>query len=174
MSDTTLVMSSFLEVEPAVTALDKLRGLGLSDDEITVRSSLPLSAEILGRPHVKTRLPRISLVSALVGLGLGLFFTVLTPYMYIVRVGGQPIIPVPPTLLLLYEFTMLALIIGTFGGFLVLNRFPSRQPQAYDPQLNDGRINLVVKSPADKAADVAAILAEQGGEVVEDPERSEL
>jgi hypothetical protein len=172
--DTAVVLSSFQEIDPAAAALGRLRGHGIPDGDVTVLSSLPYSAEILGRPHVKTRLSAISLVAAVLGLGAGLFLTVVTPYMYIIRVGGQPIVPVPPTLLLLYEFIMLALILGTFGGFLVLNRFPSTEPQYYDPELTDGRISLVVHAPPDKKAEVVAILEEHGAQVMHDPERREL
>jgi uncharacterized protein YneF (UPF0154 family) len=172
--DTAVVLSSFLEVNPTAAALDGLQGLGIPDEDVTVMSSLPWSAEILGRPHAKTPLSKIALVCALIGLGIGIFLVVLTPYMYIIRVGGQPIVPVPPTLLLLYEFIMLALILGTFGGFMALSRFPSMKPQYYDPKLNDERISLLVHTTADKKADVVAVLEEHGGQVVQDPERREL
>ena len=169
-----IVMSSFLEIDPTVAALQQLRGLGIPDSDMTVRSSVPYSAEILGRPHAKNNLSVISLVAALAGLGAGIFFTIITPYLYIIRVGGQPIVPVPPTVLLLYEFIMLALILGTFGGFLALNHFPDSTPQHYDPKLTDGRINVLVYSPEDKKGDVVAILEAHGGEVIQDPERRRL
>ena len=172
--DTAVVLSSFHEVNPTTAALGGLQSLGIPDEDVTVMSSLPWSAEILGRPHTKTPLTRIVLVCALVGLGIGIFLVVLTPYMYIIRVGGQPIVPVPPTIILLYEFIMLALILGTFGAFLVLNRFPSMKPQYYDPELNNEQISLLVQTPADKKADVVAVLEEHGGQVVQDPERREL
>lgn len=174
MSDPIVVMSSFLEIDPSAAALDRLRALGIPDKDIEVMSSLPYAAEILGRPHVKSRLTVISLVSAIVGVGAGIFFTVITPYLYIIRVGGQPIVPVPPTALLMYEFIMLALIVGTFGGFLALNRFPSTEPQYYDPKLTEGRISLLIHTPADKEADVVAILEELGAQVIQEPERRRL
>ena len=172
--DTAVVMSSFMEVNPSAAALGGLQSLGIPAEDVTVMSSLPWSPDILGRPHTKTPLAKIAMVSALVGLGIGIFLVVVTPYLYIIRVGGQPIVPVPPTLLLLYEFIMLALILGTFGAFLVLNRFPSLQSQYYDPELNNERISLLVHTPADKKADVVAVLDEHGGQVVQDPERREL
>lgn len=172
--DTVVVMSSFIEVNPTAAALGGLQSLGIPDEDVTVMSSLPWSPEILGRPHVKTPLSRIALICALIGLGIGIFLVIVTPYLYIIRVGGQPIVPVPPTVLLLYEFIMLALILGTFGAFLALNRFPSSEPQYYDQELNNERISLVVHTPADKKADVVAVLEEHGGEVVQDPERREL
>jgi hypothetical protein len=174
MSDQAVVMGSFLDIEPSADALDEFRSLGIADADITVMSSLPYSPDILGRPHLKTRLPVISLVAAVLGLLAGLFFTAVTPYLYIVRVGGQPIVPVPPTLLLLYEFIMLFLIVGTFGGFLFLNHFPIDKPQYYDPKLNDGRISILVRCAAEKKAGAIAVFQALGAEDVHEPERREL
>lgn len=174
MSDESVVMGSFLDIEPSADALDDLRSLGIADGDITVMSSLPYAPDILGRPHRKTRLPVVSLVAAVLGLLAGLFFTAITPYLYIVRVGGQPIVPVPPTLLLLYEFIMLFLIVGTFGGFLFFNHFPLDKPQYYDPKLNDGRISILVHCPTEKVADAMAVFEAHGAQDIHEPERREL
>jgi hypothetical protein len=171
---TAMILGSFRDIEPTADALDALRSLGIADDQISVLSSLPYAPTIMGRPSVRTRLPLISLTSALLGLVAGLFFTAITPHLYIIRVGGQAIVPFPPTVLLLYEFIILFLIVGTFGGFLVLNHFPSSKPHYYDLKLNDGRISIVVRCPADKRADAVAALEAHGAEDVHEPERRDL
>jgi hypothetical protein len=167
-------MSTFDEVEPTAAALEELRALGLGDDDIAVLSGLPYAPDILGRPHIRTVLPRVSLVSAVIGLLAGLFFTAITPYLYIIRVGGQPIVPVPPTALLLYEFIMFLLIIGTFGGFLALSRFRRGEEVHYDPRVSDGAISLVIHAPAEAEAEVIAALEAHGGDVTRAPERRQL
>jgi hypothetical protein len=174
MSNLAAVMGSFEEVEPTADALDGLRELGVPDQDIEILSSLPYSSSILGRPHLKSRLPLISLGSAALGLLVGLFFTVITPYMYIIRVGGQPIVPTPPTVLLLYEFTMLFLILGTFGGMLWLDHLPSYGREYYDPSLTDGRITILVQCPDEKKAAAVEVLRSQGAVEIHEPERREL
>lgn len=173
-SATTVLMGLFQDIERTADALDELRGLGIPDRDITVLSSLPYSTDILGRPHIKSKLPIISLVSAALGLLVGVFFTVVTPYLYVIRVGGHPIVPVPPTALLLYEFTMLFLILGTFGGLLRLNAFPSYSPQYYDVSLTDGRIGVFFQCPTDKQEAARKVLESQGAENIHHPERREL
>jgi hypothetical protein len=172
--NTAVVMGSFTDVEPTADALDELRARGIADDQISVMSSLPYSPKLLGRPSVRTRLPTISLTSAIVGLLAGIFFTIITPHLYIIRVGGQPIVPLPPTFLLLYEFIMLLLIVGTFGGFLALNHFPSGKATYYDPKLNDGRISLVVHVPPGQKDEAVAALEAHGAVDIHEPERREL
>jgi len=167
-------MGSFRDIDPTVEALDRLRELGIPEENISVLSHIPLSERVLGRPHRTTWLPTIALVSAALGLLIGLFFVAITPNLYVIRVGGQPIVPFPPSALLLYEFIMLSLILGTFGSFLVLNRFPDRRPEPYDPDLNTGRIGLVVEAPDDLREDVIAALDALGAEDIGEPERRSL
>jgi hypothetical protein len=164
-------MGSFRDVEPAVDALDRLRALGISDHDIAVFSSPPYSHEVLGRPAIHTRLPIVSLVSAVLGFLTGVFFVVITPYLYVIRVGGQPIVPTPPTAVLLYEFTMLFLIVGTFIGLIVLKRSPEAEPEYYDPKVNDGRISLLVHVPKEKKLMATVVMQERGAEDIHDAER---
>ncbi len=173
-ADSTVLMGLFEDIERAADTLDQLREIGISDRDITVLSSLPYSSRIWGRPHVKTSLPIISLASAIVGFVVGLFFTVVTPHLYVIQVGSHPIVPVPPTAVLLYEFTMLFLILGTFLGLLWLNFFRSPGPQYYDPSLVKGRIGVLFRCPPEQQEAARAILEAQGAENIHEPERRNL
>jgi hypothetical protein len=57
MTDATVLMGMFQDVERAADTLDKLREIGFSDDDITILSSVPYSHEMLGRPHTDERPP---------------------------------------------------------------------------------------------------------------------
>jgi hypothetical protein len=161
MTDSTVLMGSFQDLERAADTLDQLRALGISDGDITVVSSMPYSAKALGRAEVKTPLPGIVMASAMAGLLIGLFFTVVTPYLYVIRVGGQPIVPVPTTALLLYEFIMLILILGSFVGVVVLNNLPSTGPSYDGPALIDDRIGLLFRCSAEQKEKAHAVLESQ-------------
>jgi hypothetical protein len=166
MVDSIVLIGSFHDLERAADALDQLRALGVLDQDITVLSSLPYSAKAMGRPEVKSWLPVVTMTSAVVGLLIGLFFTVVTPYLYVIRVGGQPIVPKPTTALLLYEFTMLVLILGTFVGVLAMSNLPAGGPQYDGPALTDDRIGLLFQCSSEKGEAARAILESQGAEDV--------
>lgn len=174
MAESTVLMGTFQDLDRTADALDGLRDLGIADRDIEVMSSVPYSAEMLGRPRYKTLLPIISLVSAILGFLVGLFYTVGTPNLYPIMVGGQPLVPGPPTALLLYEFTMLFLIIGTFLGMLWINLFPSFGPQYYDRKVTDGRIALVINCRPDQTEATRAVLETQEAEEISEPERRPL
>jgi hypothetical protein len=167
-------MGTFQDVERAVGALEELRAAGLADDDITVLSSIPYSHEILGRPHKTVKLPYISLACAIVGLLVGIFYAGVSPNLYVIPVGGQPTVPGPPTAVLLYAFTMVFLIIGTFLGLLWLNGFPSFKPQYYEPKLNDGRIALILRCKPAQTEAARAVLQAQKAENIHEPERRSL
>jgi hypothetical protein len=172
--DQAVVMGSFTNVERSAEALERLRAAGIDDRDITVMSSVPYAPAILGRPPVRTLLPRISLGSAALGLAIGIFFVVITPYLYVIRVGGQPISPTPPAILLLYEFCMLFLIIGTFAGLLVMGRMPPSGPEYADPKLSADRVVLLVSCPPDQEQAAIDILKDQGAVEVQEPKRRKL
>lgn len=174
MTDSTVLMGTFQDVERAVGALEELRAAGLADDDITVLSSIPYSHEILGRPHKTVKLPYISLACAIVGLLVGIFYAGVSPNLYVIPVGGQPTVPGPPTAVLLYAFTMVFLIIGTFLGLLWLNGFPSFKPQYYEPKLNDGRIALILRCKPAQTEAARAVLQAQKAENIHEPERRSL
>lgn len=165
-----VVMGRFRDVDRVADALEQLREFGISEEQVEVLSGLPFSAAILGLKHRKTILPLISVGSAVVGFGAGLFFTVVSPNLYVVRVGGQPVVPIPPTALLQFEFTMIFLILGTFLGFMWLNLFPALGPQHYDRKISDGEIALVVNCREDEKSSVRALLESQEAENVHEPE----
>lgn len=166
----TVVMGRFRDVDRAADVLDQLREFGISEDDVEILSGFPLTAEMLGLKQRKSMLPLISLGSAVAGFLVGLFFTVVSPNLYVVRVGGQPVVPVPPSALLQFEFTMIFLILGTFIGFLWLNLFPALGPQYYDRKISDGEIGLVIHCRQDEKSSVRALLESQAAENVHEPE----
>ena len=170
MDNGTVVMGRFQDVSFAADTLDKLRQAGVEDDSIEVISGFPFSPEMLGRPHKTTILPAISLGSAALGFLVGLFMTVGTPNLYVAHVGGQPVVPIPPTALLQFEFTMIFLILGTFLGFLWLNLFPNLKPTLYDAKVSDGEIGLLVHCSAEQKEQVLAVLESQHALNIHEPE----
>src|SRR5574340_115798 len=119
--DDLLLLGMFHRAETAADTIERLHTrLGIPDNRISVMSSIPYSAAILGRKRRRDRLVPIALLGALAGLLVGLFFPVGTPLLYPLTQGGQPLIPIPPTLLILFELTMMGTLLVTFAGFVTI------------------------------------------------------
>ena len=157
------VIGLFHEATPTADTLDRLRELGVTDDKITVMSGIPYSAEMLGRPPVRTRVGRMALIGALLGLLTAVFLSVGIFLLYPLMQGGQPIVPVPPTLIVLFEVTMLGTMWMTFFAMLVSNRFPTFKTGAYDPRITEGHIGVLAQVDEGLGDQVATILTENGG-----------
>jgi hypothetical protein len=72
---------------------------------------------------------------------------IFTPLLYFVPVGGQPKVPVPPSVVVLFELTMLGLLISTFLGVFLDSTFPSYRPMEYVPEISDGKIAVLFHCP---------------------------
>ena len=54
MSDSTMLLAVFEDIEPAAEGIDKLHDLGIQDDQMNVISGVPIKGAILGRPSAVT------------------------------------------------------------------------------------------------------------------------
>ncbi|RPI99974.1 MAG: DUF3341 domain-containing protein, partial [Chloroflexi bacterium] len=93
----------------------------------------------------------------LVGILLAAFITIGTPALYPIRVGGQPLVPLPPSAIIFFELVALCTMLGVFFGFLMQNRFPILTRRMYDERITDGYIGVEVRAPGrlvDQVVDV--------------------
>ncbi len=166
-----VLMALFEDVDHVPDTLDELRRRGIGEHDMVVLSGVPYPAQVLGRPMVWERLPWIALSGAFVGFLIGLFLNAGTPLLYPIRVGGQPLIPIPPSAVITYEFTMMGLIVSTFLGVLWESTFPSFGPKHYHPEITAGRIGVLFRCPDEETADLLRTqLAEHGAIEVIEPE----
>jgi uncharacterized membrane protein len=79
MSDQITLIALFSEIDPAVNAIDKLREMGITDQNLEVISGIPISHKVMGRPLIKTFIPKLALGGAIVGLLAAVFLMFGTP-----------------------------------------------------------------------------------------------
>ncbi len=175
MSDDTMtLLALFQEVDPASDAVEKLRELGVKDDQMNVISAVPYKEEILSRPKVHTHIPGIALVGALTGFSLAVFLIWGVPVLYPLEVGGQPMFPVPPLLVVGFELIMLIMLTATFLGVFVDSSLPTYKPQLYTPEVSDGKIAVFFNCPADMQSKLENVMRSLGAESVRAVEACEL
>ena len=174
MAETQALMGIFQDIDRVVLALDRLRELGIAEGDLQVLSSRPYSPAILGRPTPKTRLPLIIVGGAILGFLVGVFLAYGSPNLYIIHVGDQAVVPGPPTAIVLYELTMIGIVLGTFVGMLWQSGFLFRDPQYHELALADGRIGVLVRCQPEQKDAVRAALEAEGAERVSEPERKAL
>jgi hypothetical protein len=174
MSEMKTFLALFTEIDPAVDALDQLREHGVGDEQMNVISGIPLTDKILGRPRVWSNVPRLALGGAVMGLFLGIFLAFGIPYMYPIKVGGQALMSGAPTVVVVFEMTMLGLLASTFIGVFLDSTFPSYRPKEYIHEISDGKIAILYTIPEEKENAVMEALNKLGAESITTAERRQL
>ncbi len=174
MSDSTMLLAVFSDIEPAANGIEKLHELGVSDDQMNVISGIPIRPAILDRPSAVTHVSRIAFAGAILGLLLGVFFIWGIPWLFPLQVGGQPLFPVPQLLIVVFELTMLGLMGFAFLGMLVDSGFPAYTPKEYVPEISDGRIAVLFRCPEGDQKKFVDTLTKLGAESVNPAEARQL
>ncbi len=161
-------MALFDDLDCAVRAIEGLHEIGIKHEDMEVITAVPFEEEVLGRPHVRELMPRITVTGAIIGFITALLFLFGTVYDYPIRVGGHPYFTIPPKIVIMYELTMLGIIISTFLGAVVWESpLPSYSPKPYDPSISDGRIAVVFKAAGDLLQKAIEIVEQFEGEAKE-------
>ena len=174
MTEKTMLLALFADLEPAADAVEKLRELGLHDDQMNVISGVPVTEEMLGRPRQWSNVPRLALGGAVLGFLLGAFLAFGTPQVYPIQVGRQALIPGAPTVVVLFELTMLGMLVSTFLGVFLDSTFPSYAPKQYVPEISDGRIAVFFECPPGGEKKFSEAMRKLGAESVQPAEAQPL
>ncbi len=159
-----LLLGLFHDVGPVGDAVEGLHRLGIRDDRIEVLSSFRYRPDLFGRPHPRRRVWLFAVLGAVSGFLIGIFLTVGTPVLYPLNVSGQPLIPVPPSIVILFEYTMLGALVFAFVRFMYDSRSPGTWDRIYDERLTEDAIGVLVGVDSPRAERAEAILRENGAE----------
>ena len=168
-SGSVSLLAVFPDLGPAADALDKLRSLGLSDDHMNVISGIPATEAMLGRPNQWTNVPRLAAGGSILGFCAGAFLVFVSPYLYPVpiQVGSQAFVPGPPTVVVLFELTMLGMLLSTCLGVFLDSYFPNYRPMEYVKEVSDGKIAIFFICPEESREKFTKAMTALGAEKVE-------
>ena len=174
MSEKTRLLALFKDIDPAANGTDALHALGVSDHEVEVVTGSPINPEMLGRHHPHTNVPRFALAGSILGLLVGLFLAFVTPRLYRLDVGGKPLSPGAPSIVVIFEMIMLLMLIFTFLGVFFESVYPSYEKKEYVPEISDGDIAFIFDCEADKVSRFEEELMKAGANSVKVIERQQL
>ena len=163
MADTTIV-GLFEDIDHAADALRRLRGEGgAAPKDLMVLSSVPFPEGVLEADKSPIRLPLITVIFAFVGIAFGIALAGGTAELYLIRVGGKPISPIPPIGIIAYEMMMLFALSAAFIAALFEMRLPSWRAKVYDPRISEGLIGIAAHCADEKQAVQAERLCREAG-----------
>ncbi len=170
------LLAVFSDLAPAADAVEQLRASGVHDDCMNVISGIPVTEAMLGRPRQWTNVPRIAMGGAILGMGAGIFLAFISPFLYPypIQVSTQAFVPGPPSVVVLFELTMLGMLLSTFLGVFLDSFFPNYRPMKYVPEISDGKIAIFVECPDCDEQKITDLLKKLGAESVKPAEAQHL
>ncbi len=175
-SEVVDLLAVFSDLGPAADAIEHLRSIGVHDDCMNVISGVPVTEAMLGRPSQWTNVPRIAMGGAILGFCGGVFLTYVAPFLYPypIQVSSQAFVPGPPTVVVLFELTMLGMLLSTFLGVFLDSFFPNYRPMKYVPEVSDGKIAVLIECSHVEEQKVTDALKKMGAESVKPAEAQHL
>jgi len=174
MNNKNLLIAVFADIDPAANAVDLLRTLEFREDQISIISGFPISEAMFGRKPQKSHVPLMALGGSILGLLVGLTFGVWTPLTYPLNVGGQPLVAGPPVIIVIFEMTMLGMLLSTFIAVFLDSKFPNLKPMEYVTEISDGKIAILINCEGHNCDEVTKQLQQSGAESVRKAEANPL
>jgi hypothetical protein len=166
MPEMVTLLALFNEIEPAAAGIERLHQSGRPDEDIHVLSGVPVMERALGRPKPHTNIPLLGLAGAVAGILLGLYFSFGTPIAFPVAVGGQPILPIPPGIIVTTVCALLSMLVFVFLGVFFESYLPAYGPMNYIPAISDGKIAVQFTCQVEEQQMFVNALTEAGAESV--------
>jgi Protein of unknown function (DUF3341) len=135
--------------QSAQEAVNRLRGAGLADRDITILSAQPMEDFEFGHIDSKSRMWWLACGGALVGMSAAYGLAVVSQRSWPINVGALPEFAWWPSLIIIFELTMLGAILTTVATLLITGSLPGRGEKLYDPAVTDGQILVGVENPSE-------------------------
>jgi mono/diheme cytochrome c family protein len=164
----TDLFALFATPEETGEAVRRLSALGVADRDITILSHVPYEPEVVGRSSPQRGgMGPVGAIGGALGVLTALLLAGVVFLLYPLDQGGQPVLPFPPSIIILVEVTMLVTMWTLFFGFVLVNRMPTFGRPAYSQEITAGKIGLLTPVASERLESAVDALRQSGAEVLE-------
>lgn len=157
------VLGLFESVNAAADATKTVENLPVSHEDMRVLSSGPYPHGTFFEDHPPTPIWIFTLLGGIGGFLLGLFLGGGTQELMNLNVGNKPNFSLPVMAVICYELTLLGAVIGNITAMFFLQGLPNWNERAYDPEITNGKIGLLVRTEDEAlAAKIEKIMKTSG------------
>lgn len=148
------IYALYSDGQSAQEGVNRLRSAGLADRDITILSAQPMEDFEFGHIDRSNRLWWLACGGALVGMAAAYGIVFVAQAAWPINVGALPMFAWWPSLIIIFELTMLGAILTTVVALLVTGALPGRGEKLYDPAVTSGQILVGVENPAEASVSV--------------------
>ena len=166
------VLGLYSNADTAAEAARNLRAAGFTSDDYEVMTGNPYPEGAFGEHVKKNKLFRFSLFGAFIGFITAFLFVFATQAAFPLVTGGKPILAIPASMIIMYEFTLLLAMIFTVIGVIFESRLPrpGGEGPLYDTRITLGYIGLLVTVDEERISNAQEALQSGGAEdVINEP-----
>jgi hypothetical protein len=156
------ILGLYPDADSAAEATGALKDAGFTGRDYDILSSTPYPSGAFGEEVGPIKLYVFPLVGALCGFIVGIAVTLGTQLANPLVTGGKPILAIPPSIVILYEGTMLGAIIFTVIGVLFESRLPNLGLSVYDTRITEGYIGVLIPGTDEQVSTAENVFRETG------------
>jgi hypothetical protein len=165
MSNSVVIVGSFIDEEQCAHAVEELREAKVSDFNTFSPYPSHIIAHAIGLP--KSRARWVSFTGGITGVLTGLAITIGTTYEWRLNAGGKPLVSWPPFIVICFELMILLGGIFGFFGFLGFSGVPALEPlTGYKDRFTGDRFGLVVRCDEGDRSRIEGLIRTAGAEEV--------
>lgn len=144
------ILALFSDFDQASIAIRELKASnvpGFELKDLTLKSPIehPEIEELLGKRPVYVRI--FTFFGALFVPLLGFLFVSSSQATFLLQPkGGKPVIPIPPDMVLCYEFFILGGVYLTVLGFFISAKLPMKRHKLYNARVSEDQIGILIKA----------------------------
>jgi hypothetical protein len=171
MSGKPALMGIFSYLDDLLNALKAVKERDVKIDTVYSPIHRHEIIDALGLKQLST-VRFFTLAGGILGVLTGIGLVVYTSLQWKLIVGGKPVIPTVPTVIVAFEFCILFSILFNLLGWVIKSRMPKfSMPDHYDPRFTEDRFGVLVLCPEADQEEVTRILREAGAEEVHEVNR---
>ncbi len=152
------VLGLFDSIEKTAKTAGPILDLSIEKKDISLLTAGPYPDGAYFHEDFHPPIWKVAFVGGLLGLCAGLFIAGWTQWIINLNVGGKDPVSFPVVALICYETTNLGIVLGSFLSLFWFARLPNWTDLAYDEEISNGRIGVLVQcedsSQASKVEDI--------------------
>ncbi|MBI4320373.1 MAG: DUF3341 domain-containing protein [Chloroflexi bacterium] len=161
---TKSVLGLYPQAGAAADGVAALRQAGFTEKNFEILTGTPYPEGAFGEHPVLNRLPYFAIAGAAIGCSVALLLVIGLQMAFPLVTGGKPLLSIPPSVIIVFEGTMLGSIIVTVIGLLFESRLPRLGLGLYDPRITVGYIGLLIRADETEVPRAEDILRDTGAE----------